>query len=370
MGNSNWFSRKALLGVISTLALTVGGWYTWVESRVDAINTHVIDTDNNIRLRVDVTSWMGTVIYQNDAEHPAQGYGLVVVKYADYEENQEYYGDIFAGISKDDYPIVVAFNRSAFDTTGLPCVVRRARDGQQVYPTSSDPVPLVRHAVPQRDGGFLIFTEKSEQIKVSAKDWYEKYLNVVMEESSSDAPVSEPIDPSQPPITNMPKPEELEKMTDEQLKERGIRRVPLDELRKAGVPLPKDLPPVQPDPPAEQPAKPETGERKITGGLLVTALKVEQTLKPMIGVTLRVLIPLPPGNRGIPQTKALGVTDQNGKCDFRLAPGTYQVVLEMNGDTKEWYGNSLDGKDWPTVEVTNAMQDYVFRYTPKGSFEY
>jgi hypothetical protein len=239
-----------------------------------------------------------------------------------------------SGFTEGDFPVVAFFNASGFDGSGGIDVLRRARDGEQLYKAKDKP-KLVKVAVARRDGKFRAYFWDWTAETVAAKEWYARYMGV-----------------EQPQV--LPPPEELDKMTPEQLQKLGIERLTADEYeKKFGV---------KPPPPGKEPAKEpvkavDTGKQGVRGRVFQLPLlaPVETEILAFPGR----LDPKAPVDRG--KAVAMATTDKTGVYTLPLLDGTYTLLVAVGTG---WQGNAV--KAWPAVEVKGGwVDDYDFRLAPR-----
>ncbi len=264
--------------------------------------TYTVDAQVPVKLSAG-----GTVAYLDGTTLPADAHGLVCFTWADYQKAPERLQLKDFTPLEGHFPVVVFFNASGFDSSGEPVLVRRAGDGRQLW--KGVQAPALRHAVPQRDGSFMTYPVQGEPVLVKEADWYRTYMSV------------------EPPLS----PAELEKLSDEQLKEIGIQRVVAPE-GKTGV---------------------RGRVLRVGGNPALVPLKVpvhvfKGEVKPFAKYD-------PKDDR-----IALSVhSDANGQFAVPLPPGLYTVVIELEG---KLLGNAANPDRWPAVTVKEgAWVEYEFR---------
>jgi hypothetical protein len=274
-----------------------------LDASVPGVQLHVADNGTRIT-------------YQDGSTILTDGLGVAAATWADHQKNPERLTSPGYQPQESQFPVVVFFNRSGFDATGKPVCIRQASDGKVVW--HDDTERLVTTVVPQREGGFLVYlVGYSHPVQVSEVDWYTKYMGV------------------DPPLASIP-PEQLEKMTDEQLTALGIKRVPKEQPKDAKSGL-KGIVFRAGGDPAIQPLK-----------LPVLILKgsVTDEVKDLKAWAKQVVA-------------AEVVSDDKGFYQVPLEPGEYTVVVEENG--KLW-GNALKPDRFPTVKVKkDTWTEYDFR---------
>ena len=89
----------------------------------------ITDKPPHVKLLVD--GFNVTAVYADETRLPADGIGVAVITWDDYVKDVERFKQIT--IPTKDFPAVVFFNATGFDTTGLPKVIRRVTDGKLLW---------------------------------------------------------------------------------------------------------------------------------------------------------------------------------------------------------------------------------------------
>lgn len=263
---------------------------------------------------LDNTDFLGKVRYQDGTLLPRDGLGAAVLTWADFTKAPDRLGGNpgVKGLTEKDFPVVAFFNSSAFDATGMPTALRRARDGSAVFQTAVRPVRLL---LPLRSGDFKVVDAAGEKL-VKADDWYAAYANL--------------------PPADQPTATQLDQLSDEQLQKLGLRRrLKADDA--AGV-----------------------------RGFAVKVGGVERAVEPAAGVHLLVY----PGEvkpvrrlEELPKNVDGVTTAADGSYRIPLKPGTYTLVVVDAAGVP--HGNAVSDSSWPTFTVAeNKWLDYEVRVLP------
>lgn len=120
-----------------------------------------------------------SVVYQNGVKILADGLGVAAITWEDYTKFPARLDDSGAKFPRQDFPLVVFFNATGFDATGVPVVVRRASDGELLYRRDDAPSRLAL-VTPLRDGRFRITPTYLDRVSgtfvVSDERWYTAYM--------------------------------------------------------------------------------------------------------------------------------------------------------------------------------------------------
>lgn len=261
------------------------------------------------------------VRYQGGKEVPTDGVGIAVLTWDDLQANPDRLKKAGYKAERADFPVVVFFNQSGFDSTGDPAVVRRARDGSVAFEVKDKPPGRLRQIVSLPDGTWTAyFWGSDEAVRVGQADFYRLYLGI-------EPPQPQPAQHSQA---------ELDRMGPEELKRLGIKKVSRDEALKRA----------------------KTGVR----GRVIKVGGQKTAVEPLAGVKVHALRGrVEPaanldGKDGL--VAAVDKTDKDGKFALPLPPGVYTLVVEQAG---KFYGNSFRGERWPAVTVKDDWADYEFR---------
>ena len=254
-------------------------------------------------------SW---VVYQNGTKILADGMGIVGVTWQDAQEQPKLFA--IRGLDEKDYPLVVFFNKSGFDISGDVVTARRAADGS-IVAENTERGRKLRHAVANRSGGFTLYWDVADQPKVTISDeeWQSNYVG----------------------MKKVPTPEELDKMTDEELSTFGLKRVTRDDLIKS----------------TKSGVKGRAFKILSIGGVAVTgtAHVFRGRIEPFAKFD-------PKDQRLVDSTS----TDKDGNFVFPLPAGTYTIVIEHNGIVR---GVPLLDGSWAETIVKDEWVDLGFRVT-------
>lgn len=286
-----------------------------------AESTYAID-DRIDGLKISVNRDGVTITYQDGTQKPADAIGITAVTLDDHKQAPERLKA--QDLKDDDFPVVAFFNHTGFDASGTPVMVRRARDGMQVFPKNGGTVKgyRLRAAVPLRSGGWTAYywdgPDKTGKTVVSDEDWASVYLNAAEQK--------------------VPSPEELDRMTDEQLRAIGVQRMTKEEAKLR-----------------------ETKKNGVRGRI------VKVGGNPAI-VPLKVPIHIFKGKAafdGVPKYDPKDariaistMSDEEGRYAIDLPPGEYTMTIEYEG---RLWGNAI--KDtYPSFKVPEAgWIEYDFR---------
>lgn len=270
------------------------------------------------------------VIYEDGNARRADAIGAALVTLGDHEKFPDRFERHGIKLARTDYPVVAFFNATAFDATGDPLVVRRASDGKELYRKDSAG-KQVAAVIARRGGGFRWLNayhwdtgEKVKWADVTDEEWFKDFMNL------------------EPPV-KIPPAEELEKMTDEELKKLGVNRMERAEYEKKFGKLP---------------ATPEAtvGKTGIRGRVVpIGNAKIPAGSKILIWKGK-----VKPSDKLLESSETVMVIDfdKDGSYAATLLPGTYTVTVKWDG---KLYGNSLDQSAWPSVEVKDAWVEYDIR---------
>lgn len=325
----NW--KYALLALLFVPYFT---WEAMKERKAKELNESLVVIDEkmpNLKLVFNEKNVPGEVQYGDGKRLPLDGYGMATMTWEDFQKQVDRFGEVGKSLKEADFPVVVFFNSSGFDATGDPMVVRRVKDGEVVMETNNRP-KMVRFMLPVRDGGFKVFVWGSKEATVvTEEEWYRTFVGV------------------EPP-KKLPPPEELEKMTDEQLQKLGIQRMTKEEIEKKGIKVPEKV---------QQPA-----DSQEKSGLRGKVFKVGgiPALQPL-AVTVHVfegkdIKPFAKIDGNSPQPKKSTKADKDGSYAIALPAGVYTVVVEHQG---KLLGNAIKQDSWPSITVGNDWKSYEFR---------
>lgn len=290
------------------LALVMVPYYAFqiMEKRV-ADAALVLDPQVAVKLHVG-SERLATIIYLDGTWIPSDGHGLAALTWADFQSQKDRFSDEMTKFVEADFPVVVFFNSSGFDSTGDPVVVRRAKDGSLLYTTKTRSVGHTWYCIPQRDGSFLTLNVDGKQATVSEQEWYERYMGLPLQPTPAD-PATKPADP-------LPAPPAVEKSVLQPLK----------------------------------------------GGLSGRAIRPTlRDIEPLAGATLVFFAgPVKPADSVKTKPVATTIVAKDGQYSISLAPGIYTVAVVIDGKI---YGNAQDQSTWPTVEVKDIVVAYDVRFT-------
>ncbi len=247
------------------------------------------DRVQGLMLSVGVTET--TVTYQDGTKIPVEGLGATVVLLS--EKDKLKLTDFNPADS--DFPVVVFFNRSGFDATGEPRVVRRASDGGPVYSLSSTKVEQVQLMIPLRGGGFTVYHRGGgKPLVVSESDWYKRYMGIA------------------PPVP-LPPQDKLDKMSEEELKKLGLQRLSKEDYEKKFGKPPEDKKksmdaPEQILDPVHEQKKLKSEEKKPEPEKPRPSLEELLKLKPKEPAEPEAELPLPPAK--LPERKFVKLPDR------------------------------------------------------------
>lgn len=330
MDSPSFIRRHWRWGLLGLLFIPGMAFQNMQARKAAALN--VMEADDQVKgLKLKFSKSADTITYQNGVEMPLDGFGYAVLTADDYAANPDRFKRVGFNPKPEDFPIVVFFNLTGFEPSGDPGVVRRARDGSVVFELSGRPTRMVAAMSPNRDGTFRVTFRDGTTDTVAADDWYRTYMGVE-------------------PAPKIPSPEQLDKMTDAELKKLGMNRMTKEEYQKkygGDVPVP----------PATPNAK--TGVKGVViqvGGI--------PAIKPLAGVTVYALTgAVDPVASVSSDTRvvAKAVTDASGGYVLTVPDGVYTIVAEIGGKPR---GNAINPKRWPSVKVGGEWVEYEFRVPP------
>jgi len=327
-----WLRRNWKYGLLALLFVPYFTWEAMKERKAKELDESAIVIDEklpDLKLILNAKNVPGEIQYGDGKRLPLDSYGVATLTWEDFQKQVERFGEAGKALKEADFPVVVFFNSSGFDATGDPMVVRRAKDGDVVMELKSRP-PMLRFMTPGRDGSFKLFTWGSKEPTIVKEDeWYRKYVGV-------EAPKA------------LPKQEELDKMSDEQLKALGIQRVTQPDKKD------KEQPPSGGNPSNTQEKTGLRGKVLKVGGIpAIQPLSVPvhvfagKDVKPFAKIDVN-------GTRPAASTKS----DKDGAYAVALPPGRYTVVIEYQGTL---VGNAIKPDVWPSVTVGDDWKEYEFR---------
>jgi len=165
-----------------------------------------------------------------------------------------------------------------------------------------------------RSGGFRAWTpgDKGKARTITDDEFYKDYMGV------------------EPP-QQLPPADQLDKMSDEELKKLGVTRRPNAEQSKTGI---------------------RGSVFKVGGNPAVAPLKVP------VHAYKGKIKPFEKFDDKDDRRALSGMSEPDGYFSLALPPGVYTIVVEVDGKCR---GNALSSTDWPTVEVKDQWLDYEFR---------
>lgn len=327
----NW--KIALLGLLFVPYLSFQAMKERKAAEADALVTEVAADDLVEGMKVRYAKTGDTFVYQDGTVLPHDGLGYAVLSWADYQKNPERFQKAGFEAREADFPVVVFFNLTAFDASGDPGVVRRAKDGSLVFELAGRPKKAVAGMTPLRDGSFKVFFRDGSSAAVSEDDWYRTYMGVE-------------------PAAKLPPGDELDKMTPEQLSKLGLARMTKDEFGKkfgGDVPVP---PPV--------PAGSKSGVRGVV--IQVGGVPALRPLEKVEVFALKGAVDPVPSVKADPRVAGTAVTDANGGFVLPLPEGAYTIVVEVGGKA---LGNAIKQDRWPATKVGGDWVEYEFRVPPR-----
>ena len=142
-------------------------------SRADVEHT-IDDRVDGLRLVFAKKMW---VAYQDGAREPADAIGITAVTLDDHKKIPERLKA--QELKEEDFPVVVFFNATGFDSTGAPVIIRRAKDGVKLFPKGEVlKGKLLRVAVPRHSGGWTGYARDGTRIDISDENWEKLYLGL------------------------------------------------------------------------------------------------------------------------------------------------------------------------------------------------
>lgn len=294
---------KTILFIVAAVVMIPYYAFQHMEKRL-AEEALLVDPQVGVKLHVG-SGPVGDVFYVDGTRETCDGYGLATLTWEDFQSQKDRFGDAVTKLAQEDFPVVVFFNSSGFDSTGDPVAVRRAKDGSFLY-KSPRLTPLLKNCIPQRDGSFLVFYQNGTKATVTEQDWYEKYMGLPLHPT-----------PAEPPTTP-----------------------------SAGEP----------------PPKPDASVLKPTTGLKGQAFKPTlKGIEPLSGATIVVFSgEIKPADSVKTKPVVNTIVAKDGQYSISLAPGKYTVAVVIDGKI---YGNAQDQSSWPTVEVKDSVVSYDIRFT-------
>lgn len=274
-----------------------------------------------------------TFVYQDGTELPHDGLGYAVLSWDDYQKNPDRFQKAGFVAQEADFPVVVFFNLTAFDASGDPGVVRRAKDGSVVFELKDRPRKQVARMTPLRDGTFKVFFRDGSADVVSEDAWYRTYMGVE-------------------PAPKLPPGDELDKMSPDQLAKLGLARMTKDDFQKkfgGAVPAP-------PEPPAGQ----KSGVKGVV--IQVGGVPAVQPVGKVDVYALAGAVDPVASVKADPRVANKATTDASGGFVLPLPAGAYTIVVEVDGKA---LGNAVKQDRWPTVTVGGDWVDYEFRVPPR-----
>ena len=270
-----------------------------------SINLKEIQLDDQVpdlKLVVSDQDWMGQFKFGDGTLAKREAYGLAVLTWQDYQNHPAQLDQTQQTWKSGDFPVVVTFNRTAFDVSGNPDVVYRVSDGHKLYSANPD-IAVVRAMVPRRDANFGVLDETGKLTSFSEDVWYRDYMQ-------------------------------------------------LDTTQPAEQPAAGETPPSpQPSPSAS------TEPQKLTApvdfeGRVIQVGDTKEAVKPMPGVKL-VLLPA-----AALAGAAFTDSDEQGRFKFQATPGDWVLVALQDG---KLVGNAYDGSLPHVIIPAEGLKDYEFR---------
>lgn len=332
----SWLGRNWKYGLLALLFIPYFAIQNMHERKAKeaAERTAEVEADDVVTgLKVRFSKQGDTFVYQDGKELPYDGLGFAVLNWDDYQKNPDKFKRTGFEAKQQDFPIVVFFNATGFDASGDPVVVRRAKDGAVVFELKDRPKKMIAGMTPLRDGTFKVFFRDGTNETVKEDDWYRTYMGTE-------------------PAQKLPPPEELDKMSEEQLAKLGLTRMTKEEFAKkfgGEVPIPPDIP---------KDAK--AGVRGVV--IQVGGVPALQPVKKTTLYAVKGAVDPVASLKDDPRVAGKTVTDDNGGFSLPLPAGTYTLVVEKDG---KLIGNAINQKTWPAVTVGEQWTDYEFRVPPR-----
>lgn len=168
--------RKIKLGQIAAWVTAAGAvYYAFTGKTPPAppvkITTIVQDALVPVKVELSETNWLGDVVYLDGRKQRADAYGMATYRLEDQPALPA-----SAKLTEKDYPIVVFFNASGFDSTGDAVVIRRAADGTLLWADDSKYRAPARRAFPRRDGTFGVVYSDGSEAALDLDRWYRQFV--------------------------------------------------------------------------------------------------------------------------------------------------------------------------------------------------
>lgn len=192
-----------------------------VPSHLEEQKNGIFTSETDGLYEVGYKDALGYIIYKNGKKVPRDGFAVALTTWEDYQKRPELFKNA-TRVEKADFPVLLFYNASGFDVSGIPCAIRRVADGQLLGHASD--VALVRLMLPNRNGTYTVIHVDGTARTVDEKTWMREYMRV----DRPDGPLHAP--------------KEFEKLSNEELERLGYERLTPEEYRRRyGV-----------DPPAEK----------------------------------------------------------------------------------------------------------------------
>lgn len=244
------------------------------------------------------------LIYPNGKEYAADGFLCSYVTWDKYQADKGVFGRMPYSPKMEDFPVLVFGNSTGFDVSGEPVALRRASDGERLW---TSPQTFRPGFVVVKDDGFLAYDVTTSKY-FDAATWQKDMMGV---------------DPKLSELT----PEQIAKMSDEELAKLGIKREKVD-------------PPPVPDKPTEK-----SGIRgKLEGN------KVEVELVAMTGVVNKMSVADIKRSNRIAGSVKIGPS-----ADFALPlpAGLYTIVI-IEGNAAQGLGPN---GQWTAIKIADQWLD-------------
>ncbi len=186
---------KATYGGVGAVVMTIL-FLLWQEFASGSSQTiPIVDKYPDIKLVLTYRNGLGEVVYKNGKKLPVEGYGLAVFSQEDFNLAKDLFGDGATAIKDSDFPIVIAYNSSAFDNTGDLMTVRRGADGELLM-LSNGKVDTVRLLTSNADKTFTVHywgNKKSEVVDVET--WFRRFVHELPTKPKAKEPEKTQLDP-------------------------------------------------------------------------------------------------------------------------------------------------------------------------------
>lgn len=320
-----WYlaNKKKIVLVLMALAyIPYHAFKNMDERKAADANAQVITLDErvpDVKLTITAKDFFGTVKYENGTQYARRGLGILVVTLEDNQKNPDQFKAF--NLKDTDFPILAFFDSSGHDASGTALEIRRTKDGSSVY-KADDIAPFAVLVLPLPDGRYKIRDIDGKTQVVNADEWNRLYMGMM------------------PQFTA----EQLAKMTDAELQKYGYTKMSRDEFSK----------------------KYGNADNKGVRGKVVRVGGAPNPVEPVycpVHVFKGTVKPFEKYDKNDDRIAQSIHTEKDGSFSVNLPPGTYTVVVELEGGKLR--GNAFDPTVWPTVTVGIGWVDYEFR-VPAG----